>query len=247
VSGNELVYGLHSVEALLRRSPDRVTSLLIAQNTHNFKINQLITVAEAAGIPIKKVDREGLDKMTSGSTHQGVVAQCSARVQYSESDIIPLLAKVNGPPFLLILDQVEDPHNLGACLRVADAAGIHLVITPKHHSTSITPTVSKVACGAAETVPFIQVTNLSQCIRKLQKEGIWVFGMAGEAEMSLYQSDLTGPLALVTGAEGTGLRRLTRECCDSLLHIPMHGTVSSLNVSVATGICLFEAVRQRPR
>jgi 23S rRNA (guanosine2251-2'-O)-methyltransferase len=245
VSGNELVYGLHSVEALLHRSPDRVTSILIAQNTHNTKINQMITLAEAAGISIKKVEREALDKMTSGGTHQGVVAQCSHREQYSESDIIPLLAKVSGPPFLLILDQIEDPHNLGACLRVADAAGIQMVITPKHHSTSITPTVSKVACGAAETVPFIQVTNLSQCIRKLQKEGVWVFGMAGEAEMSLYQADLKGPLALVTGAEGAGLRRLTRECCDTLLHIPMHGTVGSLNVSVATGICLFEAVRQR--
>ena len=245
MAGKELVYGLHSVEALLTRCPERVKGLWVAKNARNNKVNQVVTLAEQHEIAVNEVDREWLDKMTSGGNHQGLLAQCGQRPLYSEADIPHLIETANGPPFILILDQIEDPHNLGACLRVADAAGVHFVIAPKHHSTHLTPTVIKVASGAAETVPFIQVTNLSQLIRQLQQQGIWVYGMAGEATQSLYQTTLTGPLAIIMGAEGGGLRRLTRECCDQLLYIPMLGTVSSLNVSVAAGVCLFEAVRQR--
>ena len=147
--------------------------------------------------------------------------------------------------FLLILDNVTDPHNLGACLRSADAAGVHGVIAPKDKAVGLTSTVSKVACGAAETVPFYQVTNLARTLKELQERGIWLYGTAGEASESVFKTDLKGPIAIVMGAEGKGLRRLTRESCDHLINIPMTGSVSSLNVSVATGICLFEAVRQR--
>ena len=155
------------------------------------------------------------------------------------------LVEAKDTPFLLILDGVTDPHNLGACLRNADAAGIDAVIVPKDNAASITAAVSKVACGAAEVMPLFQVTNLARTMKQLQQKGIWLFGAAGEANCGLYEADLKGPMALVMGAEGQGLRRLTREQCDTLISIPMTGYVSSLNVSVATGICLFEAVRQR--
>jgi len=156
-----------------------------------------------------------------------------------------LLDQLAEPPFLLVLDQVQDPHNLGACLRSADAAGVHGVIAPRDNAVGLTPTVHKVASGAARTVPFFQVTNLARVLRTLKERGIWLVGAAGEAEQSIYQADLTGPLALVMGAEDTGLRRLTREECDFLVRIPMRGHVESLNVSVATGVVLFEALRQR--
>ena len=162
-----------------------------------------------------------------------------------EHDLAELLDNLTVPPFLLILDGITDPHNLGACLRTADAAGAHAVITPKDKSATLNATASKVACGAAETVPLIQVTNLARTLTQLKERGVWLLGTAGESATSIYQADLTGPLALVMGAEGKGMRRLTREHCDGLLHIPMAGSVSSLNVSVATGVCLFEAVRQR--
>ncbi|PUV48591.1 23S rRNA (guanosine(2251)-2'-O)-methyltransferase RlmB, partial [Cronobacter sakazakii] len=176
--------------------------------------------------------------------HQGIVARVKPGRQYGENDLPDLLA-AHAQPFLLILDGVTDPHNLGACLRSADAAGVHAVIVPKDRSAQLNATAKKVACGAAESVPLIRVTNLARTMRLLQEENVWIVGTAGEADHTLYQSKMTGPLALVMGAEGEGMRRLTREHCDELISIPMAGSVSSLNVSVATGICLFEAVRQR--
>ena len=170
----------------------------------------------------------------------------TARVNTLDSDdLIALVERLKVPPFLLILDDVTDPHNLGACLRTADAVGVHAVIVPKDRSVSLTDTVRRVACGAAEKVPFVQVTNLARTMKKLRDAGVWLVGTADEVQSNLYRVDLTGPLAMVMGSEGSGLRRLTREHCDFLVSIPMSGSVESLNVSVATGVCLFEAVRQR--
>ncbi len=189
-------------------------------------------------------NRQWLDEKADGAVHQGIVARVKPGRQYGENDLPDLLA-AHAQPFLLILDGVTDPHNLGACLRSADAAGVHAVIVPKDRSAQLNATAKKVACGAAESVPLIRVTNLARTMRLLQEENVWIVGTAGEADHTLYQSKMTGPLALVMGAEGEGMRRLTREHCDELISIPMVGSVSSLNVSVATGICLFEAVRQR--
>ncbi len=163
----------------------------------------------------------------------------------NEDDLFAILGSLKEPPFLLLLDCVQDPHNLGACLRSADAAGVHAVVAPKDRAVSLTETVRKVACGAAEHVPLVTVTNLARTLKQLKEAGLWLVGTADDATQSLYDVDLTGPLALVMGAEGEGLRRLTRQCCDFLVHIPMAGSVGCLNVSVATGVCLFEAVRQR--
>jgi 23S rRNA (guanosine2251-2'-O)-methyltransferase len=204
----------------------------------------LLALAEDQHLRIKLVTREELDKLTDNGVHQGVVADCKKAKAYSENDLKELLASTV-KPFLLILDGVQDPHNLGACLRSADAAGVDAVIVPKDKSVGITPIVSKVACGAAETVPFIQVTNLARTMGILRDAGVWLYGAAAEAEKTLFTEKLTGPVGLVLGGEGQGLRRLTRENCDMLLNIPMDGSVSSLNVSVATGIFLFEVVRQR--
>ena len=162
-----------------------------------------------------------------------------------EDDLLVMLEKLAAPPFLLILDEINDPHNLGACLRTAAAAGVHAVVVPKDHSVSLTETVRRVACGGAEKVPFVRVTNLARTMKQLQEAGVWLVGAAGEASDNLFKTDLTGPLAIVMGSEGSGLRRLTRDNCDFLVSIPMSGAVESLNVSVATGICLFEALRQR--
>jgi 23S rRNA (guanosine2251-2'-O)-methyltransferase len=239
------VFGLHAVAALLDKQPERVVHLYFQKERHDQKIQQLLELAQDAGLITELVSRQELDKLTGNAVHQGVAALCNKPKTYSENDLTVLLESQD-QPFLLILDGVQDPHNLGACLRSADAAGVHAVIVPKDKSASLTPTVSKVACGAAETIPFIQVTNLARTMRYLKEQGVWLYGAAGEAEQSLYQADLAaGGLAMVLGAEGEGLRRLTREHCDILLNIPMQGTVSSLNVSVATGVFLFEAVRQR--
>jgi 23S rRNA (guanosine2251-2'-O)-methyltransferase len=191
------------------------------------------------------MQREELDHLTQHGNHQGVLAYTKQLKTFGEADLKHLLVNLTEPPFLLVLDGVQDPHNLGACFRSADAAGVHAIIAPKDKAVGITPVVSKVASGAAETVPFIQVTNLARTLEQLKELGVWIYGAAGEAEKTLYQTDLRGPIAIVLGAEGEGLRRLTRERCDLLVKIPMQGSVSSLNVSVATGVFLFEAVRQR--
>jgi 23S rRNA (guanosine2251-2'-O)-methyltransferase len=238
------VFGLHAVTALLDKQPERVVHLYFQKERHDQKIQQLLELAQDAGFITELVSRQELDKLTGNAVHQGVAVLCNKSKAYSEADLAVLLEK-HSQPFLLILDGVQDPHNLGACLRSADAAGVHAVIVPKDKSASLTPAVSKVACGAAETIPFIQVTNLARTMRYLKEQGVWLYGAAGEAKQSIYQTNFAGGLAMVLGAEGEGLRRLTREHCDILLNIPLQGTVSSLNVSVATGIFLFEAVRQR--
>jgi len=242
---SSFIFGLHAVESLLNNSPERVLRLCVQQERQDRKIDSLLQLARKKGIVVDVVPRLELDRLTQGANHQGIVAFCSKARAYSESDLKQLLQHTTTPPFVLVLDSVQDPHNLGACFRSADAAGVHVIIAPKDKAASITPVVSKVASGAAETVPFVQVTNLVRALELLKELGIWIYGAAGEAEQTLFQTDLSGPVAFVLGAEGTGLRRLTREHCDVLLKIPMQGAVSSLNVSVAAGIFLFEAVRQR--
>jgi 23S rRNA (guanosine2251-2'-O)-methyltransferase len=205
-------------------------------------MQQVLADAERNGISVERVSRAELDKLEV--RHQGVVAQLTHQVEYQEADIETIVRR-SANPLLLILDGVTDPHNLGACLRSADSAGVDAVIAPRDRATGLTPVVRKVASGAAEAIPFIQVTNLARTLKTLQEMGVWIVGAAGEADTIIYEQDLSGPIALAMGAEGSGLRRLTREYCDFLVKLPMAGSVSSLNVSVATGICLFEVVRQR--
>ena len=213
-------------------------------------MNKLLDLVREKGVKFRLAPREEFDRTLQKqelreARHQGVLMLTTAAPVLKENDLEAMLDGLQVTPLLLILDGVTDPHNLGACIRSADGAGVHAVVVPKDKSAGLTPTVSKVACGAAEVVPFIQVTNLARTLKELQQGGVWVVGTAGEAEQTLYQARLTGPMALVMGAEGKGMRRLTREHCDELIKLPMAGSVSSLNVSVATGICLFEVVRQR--
>ncbi|MGL6021347.1 MAG: 23S rRNA (guanosine(2251)-2'-O)-methyltransferase RlmB [Gibbsiella quercinecans] len=241
---SEIIYGIHAVKALLERDPQRFLEVFILKGRDDRRLQPLIAELEATGIVIQVANRQWLDEKVEGAVHQGIVARVREGRQYQENDL-PALLENTATPFLLVLDGVTDPHNLGACLRSADAAGVHAVIVPRDRSAQLNATAKKVACGAAESVPLIRVTNLARTLRLLKEMNVWVVGTAGEADHTLYQSKMTGPMALVMGAEGEGMRRLTREHCDELISIPMAGSVSSLNVSVATGICLFEAVRQR--
>lgn len=244
MSDLEQVYGIHAVEALLTHHPKRIKQLLLASGRQGASITTLRDKAQAARVEVRQVERKELDELADG-VHQGVLARVSPSQIWGENMLDELLQRASEPLLLLVLDGVTDPHNLGACLRTADAAGVHAVIIPKDKSATLNATVRKVACGAAEVVPLVAVTNLARTLQKLQKAGVWIAGTAGEAEASIYQQDLSGPLALVMGAEGKGMRRLTRENCDYLVKLPMLGSVSSLNVSVATGVCLFEIRRQR--
>ncbi|VEA61711.1 23S rRNA (guanosine-2'-O-)-methyltransferase RlmB [Serratia plymuthica] len=241
---SEIIYGIHAVKALLDNDPQRFLEVFILKGRDDRRLQPLIAELEATGIVIQVANRQWLDEKVEGAVHQGIIARVREGRQYQENDLPSLLESID-TPFLLVLDGVTDPHNLGACLRSADAAGVHAVIVPRDRSAQLNATAKKVACGAAENVPLIRVTNLARTLRLLQEMNVWVVGTAGEADHTLFQSKMTGPMALVMGAEGEGMRRLTREHCDELISIPMAGTVSSLNVSVATGICLFEAVRQR--
>ncbi len=240
----EHIFGLHSVQALLKSAPQRVQQVIVLRGRHDQRVQKVLAAAQKQQITVRQLDRKELDKITDGN-HQGVIALATPGELHDEKFLYSLLEKLEETPFVLVLDGVTDPHNLGACLRSAEAAGVHAVIAPKDNSASLNATARKVACGAAEVLPYIGVTNLARTLKQLQERGLWLIGAAGEAEQSVYQADLKGPMALVMGAEGKGLRRLTRETCDSLINIPMAGEVSSLNVSVATGVCLFEAVRQR--
>ena len=242
---SEMIYGIHAVQALLERDPQRFLEVFVMKGREDRRLMPLIAELEQMGIVIQVANRQWLDEKVEGAVHQGIIARVREGRQYQENDLPALLENLEQPPFLLILDGVTDPHNLGACLRSADAAGVHAVIVPRDRSAQLNATAKKVACGAAETVPLIRVTNLARTMRFLQEQNVWIVGTAGEADHNLYQSKMTGPMALVMGAEGDGMRRLTREHCDELISIPMAGSVSSLIVSVATGICLFEAVRQR--
>lgn len=245
LQGLELVYGVHALQSLLDcGEPPRELWL---QAGVEKRLQELADKAEQLGARLVHHPRESLDQITQGAAHQGVVAFCVPLVAEGEESLWLKLRAWSAavPPLLLVLDGVTDVHNFGACLRSADAAGVHGVIVAKDKAAPLNATVRKVACGAAEVVPVYQVTNLTRTLSKLKQEGVWITGTAGEATTSLYALDFTGPMALVMGAEGKGMRRLTREACDHLVKLPMAGQVSSLNVSVATGVCLFEAVRQR--
>ncbi|WP_339906878.1 23S rRNA (guanosine(2251)-2'-O)-methyltransferase RlmB [Pseudomonas guineae] len=240
----EKIYGVHAVEALLRHHPKRVKQVWLAEGRNDPRVQVLLVLAADARVAVGQCERREMDSWVEG-VHQGVVADVSPSQVWGEAMLDELLDRTEGAPLLLVLDGVTDPHNLGACLRTADAAGALAVIVPKDKSATLNATVRKVACGAAEVIPLVAVTNLARSLEKLQQRGLWIVGTAGEAEMDLYDHDLTGPTVLIMGAEGKGMRRLTREHCDYLVKLPMAGSVSSLNVSVATGVCLFEALRQR--
>ena len=241
----ERVFGLHAVTSLLERNPARVSLLQVLESRDDPRIQRVLELAGKANVPVRRVSRRELDELVPGVSHQGVVAETGEANNVSEHELTGFIEQLEHPAFLLILDGIQDPHNLGACIRSADAAGVDAVILPRDRSAPMNATVRKVACGAAEVVPVVRVTNLARVMRQLRDAGIWIYGAAGEAETCLYDTDLSGSLALVLGGEGKGLRRLTREHCDGLAAIPLAGSVSSLNVSVATGICLFEARRQR--
>ena len=241
----QLVYGVHAVYALLNNPLRKTNKLYVNQDRADKKLRAVLDKAEQDRIPIEKLSTQIMSQRFADFTHQGVVASAMPLPNYTESDLVSLLSSCKKPGLILILDGVTDPHNLGACLRSADATGIDFVIIPKDKSASITPVVSKVACGAAESVPLVKVTNLVRAMELLKEQGVWIYGAAGEAERSLYQIDCSGNIALVMGAEGEGLRRLTREHCDGLFSLPMLGSVDSLNVSVAAGVSLYEVIRQR--
>lgn len=242
---SENIYGIHAVSAFLNNAPERLIEVYVLKGREDKRLQPLLNSLYQFGISVQFVNRQTLDKKADGEVHQGIIARVQPAKELNESDLDHILANTANP-LLLVLDGITDPHNLGACLRSADAAGVSAVIVPKDKSAQLNAIARKVACGAAEVMPLIRVTNLTRTLRELQQNhNIWVVGTAGEATENLYQTQLTGGLALVMGAEGEGMRRLTREHCDQLISIPMAGTVSSLNVSVATGVCLFEIVRQR--
>ncbi|MCU7871961.1 MAG: 23S rRNA (guanosine(2251)-2'-O)-methyltransferase RlmB [Candidatus Thiodiazotropha sp. (ex Lucinoma borealis)] len=238
------VLGLHAVKSALTQGT-AVAELLVDAKRQDDRIKEVLELAHRVGIKCRQVKGGVLDELAQKTNHQGVALLLRQQQTQDEPFLKALLKKLEMAPFLLILDGVQDPHNLGACLRTADAAGVNAIIAPRDRSVGLTPTVRKVASGAAETVPFIQVTNLARTLKWLKSEGIWLIGTAEEATQTLYEADLSGPLAIVMGGEGKGLRRLTGEQCDLLVKLPMAGSVESLNVSVAGGISLYEAVRQR--
>ena len=230
----------------MKTAPDRAVELVVLDQRRDQRIQKTVKLAQRLEIPVRHSSVEELSKLANGEKHQGVCLIAKKGESFDEKWLMRSMSDwVN--PLLLVLDEVTDPHNLGACLRSADAAGVNAVIVPRDHSCGLTPVVRSVSSGAAETVPLVMVTNLARVLRELQQAGVWFTGTAGESEQILYNADFTGPTGIVMGAEGTGMRRLTRECCDYLVKIPMAGAVESLNVSVATGVVLFEVVRQRSR
>jgi len=239
------LFGLHSVQAALDYSPNKIHKAWVDTGRQDKRLTQAIDNLLDLGIEPEKVDRKKLDRLAENNNHQGIVIEVEMPAELSESDLKTAVENLTETALFLVLDNVQDPHNLGACLRTADATGVHGVIITKDNATGITPTVCKVASGAAETVPVYQVTNLARTLRWLKGEGLWIMGAAGETAQTIYSTDFSVPMALVVGTEGKGLRRLTKEQCDVLVSVPMLGKVESLNLSVATGILLYEAVRQR--
>ncbi len=237
------IYGFHAVIARLRSEPASVQEILLDEKRGDARVKDLVAAAERAGVRIMYVPVKRLDGFYGGGRHQGVVAL--VHEPETRESLDALLERLTEPPLLLVLDGVTDPHNLGACLRVADAAGAHAVIAPRDRSAGLNATVSKVASGAAESMPYFAVTNLARTLDELKERAIWIVGAEAGAPETLYQAKLPEAIAWVLGAEGPGMRRLTRERCDLLVHIPMRGSVESLNVSVASGVCLFESVRRR--
>lgn len=244
-SGTSPTIGINSARSALKLGAEQVSEVWLDRRRRDQRLAELAGLARRAGVPVRQLDRDALDTAADGANHQGVIAWVSGPAARPVQDLDALLAGLDHAPLLLILDGVTDPHNLGACLRSADAAGADAVIAPKDKAAGLTPAAVKVASGAADSVPFIQVTNLARTLEQLKAAGLWLMGAAEDAPVTLFDADLTGPLGLVLGGEGSGLRRLTRTHCDRLLRIPMRGRVESLNVSVAAGVCLYEALRQR--
>ena len=240
---SKMIFGFHAVTSRLRHEAASVEEIYVDAGRTDARMRDLLHTAKAAGVRIIQADDQRLSNIVGTRRHQGVVAKAGELSLARNLD--ELLDVIEGPPLLLILDGITDPHNLGACLRVADGAGAHAVIAPKDRAVGLNATAAKVASGAAETVPYITVTNLARTMRDLKDRGVWLIGLADDAEKDLYAGDFAGPTALVMGSEGEGMRRLTRETCDILVSIPMFGSVESLNVSVASGVCLYEARRQR--
>jgi 23S rRNA (guanosine2251-2'-O)-methyltransferase len=243
MSSPKVLFGFHAVGVRLKTAPQSIIEIYVDPTRRDARMRQFLDRVAEAGARLIEADGVRLAKLAGSHGHQGVAARVQAVPTAHSLD--DLLDQVEGPPLLLVLDGVTDPHNLGACLRVADGAGAHAVIAPKDHAAGINATVAKVASGAAETVPYFMVTNLARTLGELKERSIWCIGASDDAPKTLYQADLKGPVALVLGAEGTGMRQLTRKSCDELVSIPMRGAVESLNVSVASGVCLYEVLRQR--
>lgn len=246
MSSPKVLFGFHAVGVRLKTAPQSIIEIYFEPTRRDQRMRQFIERAKEAGVRLIEADGLRLAKLAGSHGHQGVAARVNALEQaHSLDELLEKLEADGIAPLLLVLDGVTDPHNLGACLRVADGAGAHAVIAPKDHAVGINATVAKVASGAAETIPYFMVTNLARALNELKERNIWVIGTSDDAPKTLYQVDLKGPVALVLGAEGDGMRQLTRKTCDELVGIPMKGGVESLNVSVASGVCLYEALRQR--
>ena len=246
MSTAKVLFGFHAVGVRLKTAPQSIVEIYVEPTRRDARMRQFVEKAQEAGVRLIDADGLRLAKLCGSHGHQGVVARVEALVQaHSLDGLLEELEAAQHVPLLLVLDGVTDPHNLGACLRVADGAGAHAVIAPKDHAVGVNATVAKVASGAAETVPYFMVTNLARTLAELKERNIWCIGTSDDAPRTLYQADLKVPVALVLGAEGQGMRQLTRKTCDELVSIPMQGAVESLNVSVASGICLYEALRQR--
>ena len=242
---HDLLIGIHAVEAALQYDAGNIVELYIESGAHNARIKELSDRARDLGLKPHARDRAALDRMTGGARHQGVVARYNAPAPLVENDLSRLVEEAGANALMLVLDGVTDPHNLGACLRSAEAAGVTAGVVPKDRAVGITPTVRRASAGAADRVPFVAATNLSRTLKSLKDAGVWLTGLVGDADASIYSIDFKGPVAIVLGSEGEGLRRLTREACDFVARIPMRGGIESLNVSVAAGVALFEVLRQR--
>jgi 23S rRNA (guanosine2251-2'-O)-methyltransferase len=247
MSSPKILFGFHAVGVRLKTAPQSIIEIYYEPTRRDARMRQFLERAKEAGARLIEADGLRLAKLAGSHGHQGVAARVEPVAQARSLDDLleQLEAGAGTPPLLLVLDGITDPHNLGACLRVADGAGAHAVIAPKDHAAGINATVAKVASGAAETMPYFMVTNLARTLNELKERNIWCIGTSDDAPKTLYQADLKGPVALVLGAEGDGMRQLTRKTCDELVRIPMQGAVESLNVSVASGVCLYEALRQR--
>jgi len=241
----DLICGLHAVLAALKSRAGEIDGVWISTDRHDARLNAVVAAAHEAKIKVHRAPRAALDRMSEGVAHQGVIARSLAGAPARRDDLAGFIAGISGKPLVLVLDGVQDPHNLGACLRVADATGVNAVVVPRDRAAPLSAVARRAAAGAAENVPLFEVTNLARALDELKEAGLWIIGTAADASQSVFEADFMGAVALVLGGEGGGMRRLTRERCDLLVRIPMVGTVESLNVSVASGVCLFEAVRQR--
>jgi len=247
MSERSWVHGVHAVRWLLKQHPKRVRVLYVQDSREDARAVELLGLAREAGIDVKRIEGRRLDEWTGAAAHQGIAADVQPSRSWNESELLTHLDQQPEPALLLLLDGVQDPHNLGACLRTANACGVQAVVVPRDRAAGLTSTVRKVAAGAAELVPLVTVTNLARCMRLLKERDIWLIGADAQAERSTFEAELKGAIGIVMGGEGAGLRRLTREACDLLVRLPMHGAVESLNVSVATGMMLYEVLRQRQK